>query len=150
MGGRTGINRRDFLRNATVAAALLAGPAGSGSWVAHAQTSADPASDQTMLTLLYYATVKEGNEQKAQEPFARVAATTPVEDDGCIAYVVYQQQDDPMEYVLFEQWRDQAALDAHIAHLQAVFGPPPSDEIVPATILDLFAKARGVLYRVAA
>jgi len=106
--------------------------------------------NEAMLTILYYVTVKEGNEQAVQELVTRLATTTRAEDAGCLAYTFYQQQDNPREYVLFEQWRDQAALDAHLARLQAVFGPPRPGGRVPAAILDLYEKTRSVRYRVAA
>ena len=33
---------------------------------------------------------------------------------------VHQQQDNSREFMLYEQWRDEAALDAHVIHCQAV------------------------------
>lgn len=42
---------------------------------------------------------------------------------GCLRYEVYQAQDQPALFMTFEQWRDQAAVDAHMAspHVQRAF-----------------------------
>lgn len=42
------------------------------------------------------------------------------EEAGCLRYALFQNEDDPQEFVTVEQWRDQAAADAHLAtrHVQ--------------------------------
>ena len=40
----------------------------------------------------------------------RLTNSTRAEDEGVITYVFLQQQKSPREYVLYEQWRDSAAL----------------------------------------
>ena len=44
-------------------------------------------------------------------------------EDGCNAYKVFQNQSDPLDFVLYETWRDQASLDAHLTtpHVQQAF-----------------------------
>lgn len=44
-------------------------------------------------------------------------------EDGCNAYKVLQNQSDPLDFVLYETWRDQPSLDAHLttAHVQQAF-----------------------------
>jgi antibiotic biosynthesis monooxygenase len=73
-------------------------------------------------------TVKAGREM-----VPRLARPTRAEDEGCVAYVFYRRTDNPSEAVLYEQWRDVEALNAHIARLQRVFGPQDEQETYPAT-----------------
>src|SRR5215467_8340319 len=77
-----------------------------------------------MITVLFYATVKEDNVQAFHDHVVRLTAITRAEDEGCLTYVFHQQENNSREFMLYEQWRDEAALDAHVAHCQAVFGPP--------------------------
>lgn len=50
----------------------------------------------------------------AIEAAEAVMAATRAED-GCITYTFSADLSDPGRFWLFEQWRDQAALDAHLA-----------------------------------
>lgn len=109
------------------------------------QTSPAPAAP---VTILFSITAKEGKEQEAADMMRRLTESTRAEDDGVITYVFLQQQNSPREYVLFEQWRDSAALNAHLARLRRVFGPPRDGGSIPAAILDLFETSRAVRYRV--
>ena len=34
---------------------------------------------------------------------------------GCVNYELFQNEDNPLEFVTIEQWSDQAAVDAHLA-----------------------------------
>ena len=36
-------------------------------------------------------------------------------ESGCLTYDFYQKQPEGSEFLFFEEWRDQAALDAHFA-----------------------------------
>lgn len=55
-------------------------------------------------------------------------------EDGCSRYKVFQGKNDPLEFVLYESWASDAALDAHMTtpHVQQAFaqglpllaGPP--------------------------
>ena len=100
------------------------------------------------VTFLFSITVKDGKEQETAEVFQRLTTSTRAEDDGVITYVFLQQQSNPREYVLYEQWRDTAALNAHLARLRKVFGPAREGGSIPAAILDLFETSRNVRYRV--
>lgn len=44
-------------------------------------------------------------------------------EDGCHSYKVFQNQADPLDFVLYETWRDQPSLDAHLttAHVAQAF-----------------------------
>jgi quinol monooxygenase YgiN len=50
-------------------------------------------------------------------------ASASGKEDGCNAYKVFQNQSDPLDFVLYETWRDQPSLDAHLttAHVQQAF-----------------------------
>jgi hypothetical protein len=76
-------------------------------------------------------TEKAGRENEFREMVPRLMRTTRAEDEGCVAYVFYRRPDNPSEAVLYEQWRDAEALNAHIARLQRVFGPPDEQETYP-------------------
>lgn len=103
-----------------------------------------------MLTILFNVTVKDGKEQDFHDLAVRLTEVTRAEDDGCLTYVFHQRQDNPKEYVLYEQWRDREALDAHIAHLQTLLGPPAPGGRLPAALLDLCENTQGVFYNMVA
>lgn len=44
-------------------------------------------------------------------------------EDGCNGYKVFQSKSDPHEFVLYESWASDAALDAHLKtpHVQQAF-----------------------------
>ena len=133
------LSRRNFLR---VLALIGVTPKGSVA----AQTN--PAVPTASITILFSILVKEGKEQEAADIMRRLTDSTRAEDDGALSYVFLQQQNNPREYVLYEQWRDSAALNAHLARLRKVFGPAREGGSIPATILDLFETSRAVRYRV--
>lgn len=103
-----------------------------------------------MISILFNITIKVGKEKEFYDLAVRLTEVTRTEDDGCLTYVYLRQQDNPNEYVLNEQWRDQEALDAHLAHLQALLGPPAPGERLPRAFLDLCEKTRSVYYDVVA
>jgi quinol monooxygenase YgiN len=78
-----------------------------------------------MITVLFHMTARPGEEEAHRELLVRLAAGTHARDAGCLAYTFLRQRDAPGAFVLFEQWHDRAALDAHLARLQAEHGPPP-------------------------
>ena len=75
-----------------------------------------------MITSIVYLTVKPGRIDDFRELATRAVTSTRAEDAGCISYVCYQQQDNPHEFVVYEQWQDQAAGDAHSARLDQTIG----------------------------
>jgi len=83
-----------------------------------------------VITVLFSVQVKDGSLAE----FPRVATEmtrTSRSDDGCIAYTFYQQTDDERSYVLFEQWREQADLTAHLQRLLGDMGPADTDPTLP-------------------
>lgn len=103
-----------------------------------------------MVTILFYVTIKSGKEQEFHDLTLRLTEITRAEDDGCLNYVFHQQQDNPRKYVLYEQWRDSKALEAHLAHLQELLGPPAPGRKLPAALLDFCEDAQPVFYTVVA
>ena len=108
-----------------------------------------------MITILFHMTVKAGREQECAAVAKDVTATTKAQDQGCINYAFYQRADNPRELVLYEQWRDFDALNAHLGRLRQVLGPPDDQEPYPEThhrrrlpkaFLALFEKADAVRY----
>ena len=103
-----------------------------------------------MITILFHVTVKDGYEQDFHDLAVRPTKVTRAEDDGCLAFVYHQLKDNPKEYVLYEQWRDREALDAHMAHLEALLGPPNPGGRLPAALLDLCESTQPIFYDVVA
>ena len=58
--------------------------------------------------------MKPGHEQDAIALFRQLTGPTRAEP-GCRMYVVHQSTTDPRKFFLYEQYDDQAALDAHRA-----------------------------------
>jgi quinol monooxygenase YgiN len=58
--------------------------------------------------------IKPGHEQEAIALFGKLTAATRAEP-GCRMYRVHRSQSDPRRCFLYEQYDDQAALDAHRA-----------------------------------
>jgi quinol monooxygenase YgiN len=58
--------------------------------------------------------IKPGQEERAVELFARLAERTRTEP-GCRMYLAHRSTSDPRRFFLYEQYDDEAALDAHRA-----------------------------------
>jgi quinol monooxygenase YgiN len=67
-----------------------------------------------MLILAVRVTIKAGHEDEVVEPFRKLQEETRREP-GCIAYFVQRSRENPQRYLVYEQYKDQAALDAHRA-----------------------------------
>ena len=111
-----------------------------------------------MITVLFHMRVKVDREYAWREALVELHRSTHAEDAGCLSYAFYRQADDPRAYVLHEQWRDADALDAHVARLQRVLGPPSDTEPyppahhrrrLPAAFLDFFERTEAVRYELA-
>jgi hypothetical protein len=83
-----------------------------------------------MITVLFSVQIKDGSLPEFQRVAAEMTRTSRA-DDGCIAYTFYRQADDEHSYVLFEQWREQPALTAHLQRLLSDMGPPDTDPGLP-------------------
>jgi quinol monooxygenase YgiN len=58
--------------------------------------------------------IKEGNMQQAMQACQTHVAHSRNES-GCISHAVYQDPEDVLRLFFYEQWADQAAIDAHFA-----------------------------------
>jgi quinol monooxygenase YgiN len=58
--------------------------------------------------------IKSGHEDEAVELFRKLTGPTRAEP-ACRMYIVHRSTSDPRRFFLYEQYDDQAALDAHRA-----------------------------------
>lgn len=84
-----------------------------------------------MLTFTTKVTVQAGQEQ-AFERMMCIAVPKVREEPGNHAYIFHRSTQDPRVFMLYEAYEDQAACDAHRAHLremdidlQALLDGPP-------------------------
>jgi quinol monooxygenase YgiN len=70
-----------------------------------------------MLTLTARLTVKAGQEQEL-ERIMSIAVPKVREEPGNRTYIFYRSMQDPRVFMLYEEYDDQAALEAHRAHLR--------------------------------
>lgn len=64
------------------------------------------------LTIIARIKAKPGMEQRMQQDLLGLLAPTRTES-GCITFDLLQDPQDPTTFVLYENWNDQAAVDAH-------------------------------------
>ncbi|MEO6512553.1 MAG: putative quinol monooxygenase [Nocardioides sp.] len=57
---------------------------------------------------------KAGSEDGIREALTSLATATR-DEDGCVGYDLFESGSAPGTFVTIERWRDQAALDAHLA-----------------------------------
>ena len=57
---------------------------------------------------------------------------------GCIAYSFNQRIDEPTEFIIYEQWESQEALDEHIKHLAILLGPPAPGGSLPEKLVNMY------------
>ncbi|MGO2037596.1 MAG: putative quinol monooxygenase [Brevibacterium sp.] len=63
-----------------------------------------------------------GQAERVRKLFTDLIDRTRAED-GCLRYELFRDRDDDHRFILMEEWRDQAALDAHLSseHIAAFF-----------------------------
>lgn len=73
-----------------------------------------------MLTVVAIIRAEEGQEEAARAALEALIAPTRAED-GCIQYDLHRDHADPGLFIFYENWRDEAALERHLAapHLVA-------------------------------
>jgi quinol monooxygenase YgiN len=67
-----------------------------------------------MLILAVRVTIKAGHEDDVIVPLRKLQEETRREP-GCISYFVQRSRENGRRYLIYEQYKDQAALDAHRA-----------------------------------
>jgi len=65
-----------------------------------------------MIVLKVDMLVKPGAEEKCKE-YIRLLQQHTREEPGCLMYVGHQSTENPRKFLFYEQYKDQAALDAH-------------------------------------
>jgi len=102
-----------------------------------------------VITILFHLTIRPGAEPAVNAVLGEMTRVSRG-DDGCLNYIFHQQRDDRRQWVLYEQWRDQAALDAHVAHMKRAFGAPPPGARLPARLHEVSESFRMFNYDVLA
>jgi quinol monooxygenase YgiN len=67
-----------------------------------------------MLTIVATIIAKPGMENALREALLKLVPLSQLEE-GCINYDLHEIIDNPGSFVLYENWRDQAALDLHFS-----------------------------------
>jgi quinol monooxygenase YgiN len=67
-----------------------------------------------MIVLKVDMLVKPGTEEKCKE-YIRILQENSRREAGCLMYVGHQSTENPRKFFFYEQYKDQAALDAHRA-----------------------------------
>jgi quinol monooxygenase YgiN len=70
-----------------------------------------------MLTFTAKLTVKVGHEQEF-ERIMRIVVPKVREEPGNQSYIFHRSMQDPRVFMVYEEYDDQAALEAHRAHLR--------------------------------
>lgn len=65
-----------------------------------------------ILTIVAHIKAEPGLEERMQQDLLSLLAPTRAES-GCITFDLLVDTTDPTVFVLYENWKDQAALDAH-------------------------------------
>jgi quinol monooxygenase YgiN len=67
-----------------------------------------------MLVLAVHVTIKAGHEDEVLDSFRRLEVESRREP-GCLLYVVQRSRENPRRYLVYEQYVDETALEAHRA-----------------------------------
>ena len=65
-----------------------------------------------MIVLKVDMLVKPGAEEKCKE-YIRIMQEHSRKEPGCVLYIGHQSIDDPRRFLMYEQYKDTAALDVH-------------------------------------
>ncbi|MGD6818575.1 putative quinol monooxygenase [Metabacillus sp. 84] len=68
----------------------------------------------SQITINAIMKAKPGMEENLFKEMKKVIAPSRAEE-GCISYDLHRSKDDPAIFVFYENWKDQKAVDAHIA-----------------------------------
>jgi quinol monooxygenase YgiN len=63
---------------------------------------------------MFQMTMKAGREDECAVIAKDLMATTRAQDRDCINYTFFRRADNPRELMLYEQWQDIDALNAHL------------------------------------
>jgi (4S)-4-hydroxy-5-phosphonooxypentane-2,3-dione isomerase len=91
-----------------------------------------------MLALAVTWVAKPGQEERAVQLFRQLADVSRKEP-GCAMFSVHRGNDNPSQFFIYEQYRDQAALDSHRDQ-------PHYKNIARGSLLECADRKEGVLY----
>ncbi|MFX1346755.1 MAG: putative quinol monooxygenase [Promethearchaeota archaeon] len=90
--------------------------------------------------------VKEGAEEEYKQLSIKLTQIAREENKGCLQYTMFQNKDDPRDFMLIERWIDMDAVNARIKSLIENFGPPNPGETFPAKLWNLVESATTANY----
>lgn len=101
-----------------------------------------------MLTIMIHAKIKK---ECLDDYIAMASLLTKETRDrrkGCITYSFNQRKDIETEFILYEQWENQEALDEHIKQLVILLGPPLPGNLLPEKLLNMYESGAAYYYDV--
>jgi len=99
-----------------------------------------------VLTVMVHAKIKEEMLGEYLDLIRMLSRETTKK--GCLTYSFNQNREVPTEFVLYEQWENQEALDNHIKELFAILGPAKPGYPVPEKLMNMYETAKPVFYNV--
>tara|TARA_B100000315_G_scaffold25378_1_gene21957 strand:+ start:433 stop:750 length:318 start_codon:yes stop_codon:yes gene_type:complete len=102
----------------------------------------------SQINVLFRVKVKAGREDEFYKLAIEMARSTIAEDEGCKTFTYHQHAKDPGDFFLYEQWRDRAALQAHLDRLTEVYGPPEEGNFLPASLTDFWDDMQAEMFNV--
>ena len=91
-----------------------------------------------MIVLAVTWRAKSGHEDEVAQIFSKLQAASRKEP-GCLMYIVHRHKTDPQRFFLYEQYRDDAAREAHRQS-------PHFQEYVVKALKDIGERTEGELY----
>jgi quinol monooxygenase YgiN len=98
-----------------------------------------------MVSVLFYCTGKPGTESALRDLLGQMQRVSRAEDRA-VNYTFMQRKKAPLEWALFEQWRDREHLAAHAETMKRHFGEVPADGQLPVKLHELVEKYSAVFY----
>ncbi|HEY1732261.1 MAG TPA: putative quinol monooxygenase [Terriglobales bacterium] len=91
-----------------------------------------------MIVLAVTWVANSGHEEEVAQIFFKLQ-TASRQEPGCLMYIVHRHKDDPRQFFIYEQYRDDPALQAHreSAHFQ---------ELAVKGLKDIGVRKQGDLY----
>jgi len=99
-----------------------------------------------MITIMIHAIIKKDKLEQYLDLVKLLMAKTTKK--GCVFYKFNQNKQEPTNFVLYEQWESQEALDNHMKELFEILGPAKPGYPVPARLMEMYDSATPVFYDV--
>ena len=98
------------------------------------------------VSVIARAKARPGMEEKLQQAIEEAVGPTRSEE-GCINYDLHRSSEDPSEFLLYENWRSKADLDAHLElpHIKNLLEKLPelSEDGVEITLFEMVTDPSG-------